>query len=152
MKAIILITLTFLTNTAYSQNFMTKLDLYESDFNNHDLIVDEQDVHTEYPIEFKLVSYRPVCPSIDNGPRCAAYGSIVKIKAQLKGCLDKLAYIQTKSYLYDNKLYIEVDARGLSNPRSANVRCIKMPEVFEKVYVPYEVFDEVIIENINSEQ
>jgi len=81
-----------------------------------------------------------------------AIGSIVKVKATLNGCVDSLSYFRSNTFMYDNKLHVEIDSMGLTNPDSARVRCIKMPEVIKTFTTQFEVFDSVVIENLNTLQ
>lgn len=150
MKLFFLIFITIMTNQVYAQNFATKLDLYENDFNNSEFASEHYDFQGQYPVNFSLVSARPVCPATSGRPRCLAYGSFITIKTTLSGCLDSLAYFNENTYMYDGKLYIEVDTMGFHNPASDSARCLKMPEVTKEIYVPFEQFEDIVIVNLNT--
>jgi len=151
MKLTLSILLIIFCTAVNAQNFETKLDIFNNDFNNHELI--DLELDNEYTAKFELVSIKPICPQGKPGlPTCMAIGSIITVKAVFKGCLDNLSYFDVNTFMYDEKLHIEIDAMALINPASATVRCIKMPEVIKSITVDYPANSEVVIENLNTLQ
>lgn len=153
MRSLLTIILILGSLDVFAQNFSTKLDLLRNDFESSRFLDEDIEFHKDYPIEFKLVSSEAICPDLGPGfVSCKAIGTKVVIKATFRGCMDTLASFDADYHMYDNKLIIEVEAKGLYNPASDRVRCIKMPEVTKTITAPFEHFDGIEIRNINTLQ
>ena len=76
-----------------------------------------------YQVNFELVEVTPRCPLDENGHRCKALGSVVKLKAKLASCLDQLVQFEQQTYLYDDILHIEIQAKAKAHPMAASVNC-----------------------------
>lgn len=107
----------------------------------------DQRVLTFYQPSFEIVSAKPICPVTDGGIRCMAYGTKVKIKAQLRGCLDKANLVKTQTRISEGIISIYVVSVAESNPKNDVVRCVKIPEVFQTVMVGTENYKAINIIN-----
>lgn len=152
MRSLLVFIFIICSYDAFSQNFPTKLELLRNDFDRSQFIEDDLEFHMDYPINFELVSSNLICPQSTGIISCKAIGTQVVVKATLKGCLDSLTAFDADYYMYDNKLVIEIDAKGLHNPDSDAVRCVKMPDVKKLISVPFEDFDSIQIINLNTLQ
>lgn len=113
--------------------------------------VDER-VFTYYQPQYEIVSAELICPITSGGIRCMAYGSKIKIKSTLNGCLDKVAFFESQTRIKDGIVNIYVTGVGKYNPKNDVVRCVKIPEDFRTIYIGSENYKEINIINLPIKQ
>lgn len=86
----------------------------------------------------EIVSVREICPQVPGRFSCMAHGSVIEVKVNLNGCLDRLGGHYTKFEVIDGKGILYFGAINISTKASRTARCIQ--QAFEKVSVnvPFE--------------
>lgn len=106
-----------------------------------------------YQPEYEFVSVQPMCPnSVPGEAVCLAYGAMITIKATLRGCLDKVEFIQVNHVKEDNKVKLNVVAVAKWDADNILVRCIQQNVVTKTVPVPYMSFEAVEVNNIEIQK
>ena len=89
----------------------------------------------KYAPEFEITNVSPICPKIPGRISCMAIGTIVKMKATLNGCMDRLIHFSNQVELSGDKAIIHISSVAVVDPRSASTRCVRMPEVTKTVSI-----------------
>ncbi len=92
----------------------------------------------------EIVSIQPRCPKVPGQMSCMAYGSQVRIKVTLRGCVDRLGGFFSSFDEIDRKPVLSFGAVNVTNRASMAARCVQAPVQFVDVYVPYEGRDIVL--------
>jgi hypothetical protein len=103
------------------------------------------DLAYEYELVFKVIKIAPVCPKTGPGQlTCTGYGTLITIEAPLNGCLDELYYFNYDSFIYNDSLHIQIDAKANFNKDSLTALCIKIPTIIKTILVPYIGFKKAV--------
>lgn len=111
-------------------------------------LANKQDVFTYYQPGYEIVSAGPICPVQPSGYSCRAVGTMIKIKASLNGCLDKVAYFDKQIKVTDGVVTVFTSAVAKFNPKNDRVRCVKMPEDYQTIILPREDYVDFKLENL----
>ncbi|MBA2405727.1 MAG: hypothetical protein H0V66_13200 [Bdellovibrionales bacterium] len=88
--------------------------------------------------EAKITSVKPVCPRVPGQVSCMAYGSIVKIKVSLNGCLDTLGGHFSSFKIVNGKGVLAFGAINIANESSRVAMCYALPVEIVTIHVPFE--------------
>ena len=107
-------------------------------------------VKTYNPV-YEIISVSPMCPGdIPEHAVCMAYGSVVKIKAKLNGCLDKVVKFNAKQSINNNVNKIKIKAVAIDHKDNSRVLCRRLPEDIKTITIEYSSYNDIEILNYDS--
>lgn len=86
----------------------------------------------------EIVSIKEICPSVPGRVRCMAYGSVVKVKVTMTGCLDRMGGYFHDFTVSEGKGILSFGAINIFNKASMTARCVRMPTETLTLNVPFE--------------
>lgn len=86
----------------------------------------------------EIISVSKICPAYPGRVTCMAYGSVVKVKVNLSGCLDHMGGYFTKFEQIDNKGVLYFGAINIFNKASMVARCVRPPSETVSITIPFE--------------
>lgn len=95
----------------------------------------------------QITSVKPICPKVEGGMSCMAYGSIVKIRVNLAGCLDTFGGHFSSFKVEKNKGVLAFGAINIANKASLTALCYTIPTKIISITVPFE--GDIKLENMD---
>ena len=86
----------------------------------------------------QIIEVKKVCEPNEYGASCRAYGSSVKIKVTMIGCIDHLGGTFSNFTEVDGKGVLSFGAINIANKNSEVTRCVQAPSEIVTVSVPFE--------------
>ena len=86
----------------------------------------------------RIVDVKKICEPNADGASCRAYGSVVKIKVTMNGCIDHLGGTFSHFTEVEGKGVLSFGAVNISNKASQVTRCVQAPSEIVTVGVPFE--------------
>jgi hypothetical protein len=105
----------------------------------HDMTKIERGDMGLHAADGKIIKVTPLCPTPAPGEvTCMAYGSKVKVKVKLNGCLDRFAGHFSRFEIINGKGILYFGALNMFNKASMAAFCHEMPSHTLTLSVPFE--------------
>lgn len=108
-----------------------------SAFAQYSVAIKEGDRHLS-AAKVELESVAAICPEMEGGIRCHAYGMTATVKVTMSGCVDRMGGYFSYFEERDRKGYLYFSAVNIFNKTSMVARCVKTPTESIRVSIPFE--------------
>lgn len=95
------------------------------------------DVHLSQAFA-QIIDVKKICEPNEYGAMCRVYGSVVKIKVTMSGCIDRLGGTFSSFTEVNGKGILSFGAINIANKASQVTRCVQAPSEIVSVSVPFE--------------
>lgn len=86
----------------------------------------------------EITSVREICPRNPGRISCMAIGSIIKVKINLNGCLDRVGGYSSKLDVVDGKGVLYFSAINIDTKASQTALCIQQASKTVEIYTHFE--------------